>query len=460
MEEGERTMEKADGRPPPGGLDKRTAPIIAEDFFRPGRRRGITTGTCAAAAAWGAACLLLTGTAPSSASLVLPAGVRVRIPLEEMILQGGGAECTVRKDAGDDPDVTDGIRIRVRVEYTDAAGTDSGTAEKASGAPEIRIEGGAGVGRITKPGLDQGVGSAAINRVPRQMIRAAVEAARREAAGDTESGREADTRRGLLVTVSVPDGEEIAKRTFNEKLGITGGISILGTSGLVEPMSTKALLDVLSLEIRQQAVMGVRDLILVPGNYGAAFVREQGWDQLGVPLVRCSNYIGDALDAAGESGFRSVLVVGHLGKLVKLAGGIFHTHSRAADCRMELICAHAAVCGADSAVCGSLMDAAATDAAIGILDRAALRKPVLQSLSRAIQRHLTDRAEWDHSGWNRAGQNHTRLRRTEPVRAGAVLFSNIYGGLIRTECAERILADWTARAVHPAKTGREGGTET
>ena len=361
-------------------------------------RRGYTTGTCAALAAAGAVRLLLTGECSELLELMTPKGLPVEVEPEFIrMTPEGSAECAVRKDAGDDPDVTDGILVVV-------------TAEKAGG--EIVIDGGAGVGRVTKPGLDQPMGAAAINRVPRQMIRDAAASVCREAG---YSG-------GLRIVVSLPEGEALASRTFNPQLGIEGGLSILGTSGIVEPMSERALIDTIEVSLRQARTEGGR-VVLTPGNYGQDFLRAQGFGEMGIPVVKYSNYIGDALDIASTLFFREALVVGHIGKLVKLAGGIMNTHSRTADCRTELICAHAAVCGAPADACRKIMDCATTDACIDALDRAGLRGPVLASLLAAIQAHL-DR---------RAGPE---------LKTGAVLFSNQYGLLGMTDAARKLLDAW------------------
>lgn len=374
-----------------------------EHYIRAGRRLlrcGYTTGTCAALAAQGAARLLLTGQAPAAVTLVTPAGVTVEvIPRECRLLNAETALCAVEKDAGDDTDATDGLCIAATV--------------RRAAAPGIVIEGGDGVGRVTKPGLDQPVGAAAINRVPRRMIEAEVRAVC-AACGYTG---------GLAVVISVPGGTEAARRTFNSSLGIEGGISILGTSGIVEPMSERALIDTIELEQRQAAAAGADRLLLTPGNYGLDFVRAQGWDALGVPIVKCSNYIGEALDIAAGEHFSAVLLVGHIGKLVKLAGGVMDTHSRVADARAELFCAHAAVCGAGTEVCRALMAAPTADACLDILTRAGLRELVLQSLLAAIQRHLEARA---------AGA----------YRVGAALFSNQYGLLGVTVPAAALLQAW------------------
>lgn len=361
-------------------------------------RCGYTTGTCAALAAGAAAELLLTGRAPDTVSLTTPKGLEVSTALTGAELEGGTARCAVQKDAGDDYDVTDGMLVWAAVRKTEA--------------PGVRIDGGVGVGRVTKPGLDQPVGEAAINQVPRRMIREQVE---RACARLGYGG-------GLEVIISIPGGAERAAKTFNPVMGVVGGVSILGTSGVVEPMSEQAIVDTVAVQMRQAAVES-KDLILTPGNYGEEFLRATGLDGLGVPVVKCSNFLGEALDIAAAQGFQRVVLVGHAGKLVKAAGGIMNTHSKYADCRMELFCAHAALCGANAELCRELMNAATTDACIGLLDRAGLREAVTASLLDAIQLHLERRA---------AGA----------YQIGAVMFSNVYGPLGQTKQAKEILEGW------------------
>lgn len=374
-----------------------------EYYVRSGRellRCGYTTGTCAALAAAGAVRLLLSGRAPETVSLTTPKGIEVSVPLAEaeLLQEGQAALCAVRKDAGDDYDVTDGMLVRAAVRKRDA--------------PGVFIDGGEGVGRVTRPGLDQPVGAAAINRVPRRMIE---EQVRRLCA---ELGYEG----GMEVIVSIPGGAERAAKTFNPVLGVEGGLSILGTSGIVEPMSEQALVDTMAVQLRQ-AALASRELILTPGNYGEDFLRQVGLSTLPVPVVKCSNFLGDALDTAAAERFEHVVLVAHIGKLVKVAGGIMNTHSRYADCRLELFCAHGALCGASTGLCRKLMDAATTDACIELLDGAGLRQPVLKSLLDAVQLHLERRAAGAYA-------------------IGAVTFSNVYGLLGLTDQAKEILEQW------------------
>ena len=373
-----------------------------EHYVRSGQkllRCGYTTGTCAALAATGAARLLLTGAVPESISLQTPKGIVVEVAPLFCRRTAAGAECAIEKDGGDDVDVTTGLPVIAAVELRQD--------------PAITLQGGKGVGRVTKPGLDQPVGEAAINHVPRQMIENALRA-EAEAAGYPG---------GFGVTISIQGGEEVARRTFNPHIGVEGGLSVLGTSGIVEPMSQQAILDTIQLEMDQAALATPRQLILAPGNYGLDYLRDAYPEFAGIPVVKTSNFIGDTLDMAATAGFKEVLLVGHVGKLCKLAGGIMNTHSHTADCRTELFCAHAALCGADRALCARLMDAATTDACLDLLDQAQLRVPVLESLLAAIQLHLDRRA---------AGT----------FRVGAVLFSNQHGPLGTTQTAKELLEQW------------------
>ncbi len=371
-----------------------------EHYVRSGQRLlrcGYTTGTCAALAARGAAELLLAGCAPRTVCLTTPKGWPVEVLPRYCRMEYAAALCGVEKDAGDDCDITDGMVVEALVARTDA--------------PGIAVDGGEGVGRVTKPGLDQPVGAAAINTVPRRMITEAV----------AEVCRRLGYAGGLRVEIRIPGGAEAARKTFNPKLGVEGGHSVLGTSGVVEPMSEQALVDTIALEIRQAAAG--HDLILTPGNYGADFLHAQKLDTLGVPVVKCSNFIGDALDISAAEGMERLLLVGHIGKLVKLAGGIMNTHSRYADCRTELFCAHAAVCGAGQELCAALLQAPTTDACLELLDKAGLRLAVLQRLLDAAAGHLQRRAG-------------------ETCRTGLIFFSNQYGLLGLSDTAKEILAQW------------------
>ena len=371
-----------------------------EHYIRSGKRLlrcGYTTGTCAALAAKGAAELLLGGTAPESVEIVTPKGLTVSVTPDFCRMEDEKSLCGIIKDAGDDTDVTDGMTICAVLEKIDSS---------------ITIDGGAGVGRVTKAGLDQPIGAAVINRVPREMIRDAV----------LSICDKYGYNGGISVTITVPNGENAAKKTFNPTIGVEGGISILGTSGIVEPMSSQALVDTIELEQRQARLADNR-LILTPGNYGYDYIRAKGLDRAGVPVVRCSNFIGDALDIAANLRFSQVLLVGHIGKLVKLAGGVMNTHSKYADCRAELFCAHAAICGADGELCRGLMECVTADGCIELLETAGLRDAVSQSITNAVQLHLDRRVNGDYT-------------------VGAVIFSNIYGQFGTTDTAKEMIQKW------------------
>ena len=331
-------------------------------------RCGYTTGTCAAAAAKGATLLLLTGKAPVAVDILTPKGIALRLPLAAVKREAEEACCAVRKFSGDDPDVTDGALIWARV--------------RISPVPGVRIDGGEGVGRATKPGLKVAVGEAAINPGPRAMIERAV----------AEALEETETVPGLDVVIFVPEGAALAQRTFNPRLGIVGGISILGTSGIVEPMSEEALIDSVRLEIRQRRALGEERLILAPGNYGLDFLKQE----LGIPeerVVKCSNYIGKALDAAAEAGFKEALLAGHVGKLVKLSGGIMNTHSREGDGRAELMAACALRAGADADTARDVLAAITTDEMLRILGEKGLLEGAMEALARQIELYVNARTK-------------------------------------------------------------------
>lgn len=360
-------------------------------------RCGYTTGTCAALAAGSAATMLLTGNCPQTASLMTPGGIRVDADLSFCEAGDGFCRAGIRKDAGDDRDCTDGIEIIATV----------------SRIPEgILIDGGEGVGRVTKPGLDQPVGAAAINSGPRAMIRDAL----------LRAMERSGYRGGLKAVISAPEGLQKAAQTFNGMLGIEGGISILGTSGIVEPMSEKALIGSIETAIRQASQMSDR-LILTPGNYGKAFISRERFDTLQIPVVQCSNYIGEALDIASLHPFSEVLLIGHAGKLCKLAAGVMNTHSSVADGRREIFCAWAAVCGAGRDLCRALMECVTTDGALALLKEAGLMESVVGCILEAMEAHIVRR--YGGSGL-----------------AGALMFSNVYGSLGATETGAEILKRW------------------
>lgn len=373
-------------------------------------RKGITTGTCAAAAAYGAVTMLLTGRLPESVSIVTPSGEKVLVDIKQD-KESDIASFFVIKDSGDDPDVTNGARITVSAEKVDITYSSDKVFSDAA-YPGIFIAGGEGVGIITKEGLEQPVGYPAINKVPRRMIF--------ETAGDVRN--EAGYEGGILITISVKDGEAMAARTFNPELGIKGGISILGTSGILEPMSDKAIVDSIETLIKQQAALGHRTLLITPGQYGQGYVR----DKLVMDTkdsIKCSNFIGDAIDLAVSYDFTHILFVGNFGKLIKLAAGIMNTHSRVADARMDILCTHLALCGGNEDMVRQIYECINTDSALDKLKEWGLYDEVLNGIIGRIHMHLVKR-----SG--------------DKCRIGAMIFSEKYGFLGETEYAEEILGEY------------------
>ena len=339
---------------------------------RSGLRLGYTTGSCAAGAAKAAALMLLSREEVRQVRLMTPKGIELYLDLEEITRGEDYVECAVRKYGGDDPDATDGLLVFARVEKTGGAGT---------AVPGVIIEGGAGVGRVTRPGLEQEIGQAAVNRVPRRMIRDGV----------LEMCRKYGYRGNIKVTVSVPGGEEAAKKTFNPRLGIEGGLSILGTTGIVEPMSEKALTDTIYLEMKMIRESGSLRCFATPGNYGGDFLREElSADPL--LCVKCSNYVGETIDFGKILGMKGILFVGHMGKFIKLAAGVMNTHSRQADCRMEVFAAHAALAGAGQKTAERIMNCVNTSEAADILRAEGLLQPVLRTVMERTEFYLRQRA--------------------------------------------------------------------
>ncbi len=359
-------------------------------------RRGITTGTCAAAAASAAAASLLEDRDPEQVTVLTPKGIRISVPVSAYAGGAGWASCQVRKDAGDDPDVTDGAVVEVRISRTPQEESANVGEETEKGAGEnwyeyreeestIYLRGGRGVGLVTRAGLSCPPGMWAINPVPRQMI------FRQTAEVMERTGEKGP----LYLTVSVPDGDKLALKTFNPRLGIRGGISILGTSGIVEPMSQSALIETIRLEIRQRAAEGETLLLAMPGNYGFHFLRES----LGLPAengVKCSNFIGETIDMAVRYGFRKMLLVGHAGKLIKVAAGVMNTHSSMADGRLECLAAWAGASGAGAERVNRILSAVTADEALLILEeQEGLRDAVMEKIMGQIARHLARRAGED-----------------------------------------------------------------
>ena len=361
-------------------------------------RTGYTTGSCAAAAAKAAAHMLVSGEVIGEVSLMTPADIRLYLEVEDIVKENNYVSCAIRKDSGDDPDVTNGILVYARVTFAQDDVVKS----------KVILEAGEGIGRVTQKGLEQSIGDPAINLVPRRMIREAVE----------EELQKAGIDRGVRVMIWVPDGAEIARKTFNPKLGIEGGISILGTTGIVEPMSEKALTDTIFVEMKVRRENGMDYCYVVPGNYGSDFLH----DTLGYQedaAVKCSNYVGEVIDDAVRLQMKGILLVGHIGKFIKLAAGIMNTHSRQADGRMEILAAHAAMAGGSRELISQLMECITTTAALELLEKEGILKEVMSTVMIKIEEHLKHRAG-------------------DGLEIGAVMFSKEMGILGKTSDVDRL----------------------
>ena len=383
--------------------------------------KGFTTGTCAQAATKAAMQMLFTGEKVEHVQVELPQGEKLQLDI--MDIQRGyksgqerdgkyadGKEasnlaytdrelpvmvsCAVKKNSGDDPDITNGVLVYSKVRISDTG--------------VIHIDGGTGVGRVTKPGLDQPVGEAAINRVPGQMIRKEVE----------EACEEVGYIGGIDVEISIPEGIRLAKETFNPRLGIEGGLSILGTTGIVNPMSEQALIDTIEVEMKVCLAEKYRYLIVAPGNYGLDFLKEQ-YSIEENDVVKCSNYIGQTIDMAVEQDCKGILLVGHIGKLIKVSGGIMNTHSRWADCRMDLFATAALRAGIEGEKAAEFLDCVTTDDA---LEKCSVeeRIRIMEQIMMRMEEYLNYRGKGE-------------------IQVGAVTFSNVYGILGKTEQAEELI---------------------
>lgn len=358
-------------------------------------RIGFTTGSCAAAAAKAATYMLLTGKEKTTIQIITPKGIAFDAEIKNITRKDESVACSVTKDGGDDPDITTGADVYATVSLCEKG---------------IHLTGGIGVGKVTKPGLDQPVGEAAINRVPRQMILSEVQ----------QVMAFCDYQGGLTIEIAVPKGVEIAEKTFNPRLGIVGGISILGTTGVVEPMSKQALLDTIYVELRQQKALGYPIACVSPGNYGQAFMKEAFSYDLD-KSVKCSNFIGDTIDMAVELGFEKLLLIGHIGKLIKLSGGIMNTHSKEGDCRMELLTCNALRAGAEVSLLKEIVSCVTTEEGVRLLSEAGLLEDTMELVMKNIMFYL------DRRGGGK-------------LEIECMTYANDYGLLAKSDRAEEFLA--------------------
>lgn len=340
--------------------------------------------------------MLLCGSIVGEFQLVTPNGKLLSLEILNPKIGEDFASCAVRKDGGDDIDATDGILVYAKVKKL----------------PEgIKITGGEGVGKVTRAGLDRPVGDFAINSVPRKMIEENV----------LKAAKTAGYKGGFSVEISVPNGEVIAKKTYNPRMGVEGGISIIGTTGIVEPMSRAALVDTIRAEAKMRRAEGAESVVLTLGNYGESFISEK-FPFLENCSVKCSNFVGEALDIAAELGFSSVLLVGHLGKLTKLGAGIMNTHSREADGRMEVLSACALKAGVEVEKLSQILDCVTVDAALTLLSDEE-REKTLEILAQRVEFYLNARVQGS-------------------IKTAAVMFSDKLGIVVKTKLADEIVVEF------------------
>ncbi|WP_035766855.1 cobalt-precorrin-5B (C(1))-methyltransferase CbiD [Butyrivibrio sp. NC2002] len=358
-------------------------------------RCGFTTGSCAAAASKAALTMLITGDDIHYSEIVTPKGPVYNAEIVDIERGDGYVSCAVVKDGGDDPDVTTGAKICAKVCFTE-------------GKDHV-ITGGEGVGIVTKNGLDQPANEYAINSVPRKMILQNID----------EVLRKYNYKdRAVKIEISVPGGKEIAQKTFNPKLGIVGGISILGTTGIVEPMSDTAIVDTIKAEVSVRRAEGREVILFAPGNYGLVFLNEKyGIDENKAVMI--SNFVCDSIKIAADMGFKKLLFVGHIGKLVKVAGGIKNTHSRYGDHRMEILSELAGHYLPDekaAEISEKLSKCVMTDEAVRILNEEGIGDAVFKEMALNISRNI-------------------ELWSDDRIKAEIIVFSNENTELIRTDNA-------------------------
>ena len=369
---------------------------------RSGLQMGYTTGSCAAAAAKAAAEMLLSGEEIRQVRLLTPKGIELYLELEEIMRKKSEVSCAVRKYSGDDPDVTNGTLVCARaVLACHDSITESGYTDPAY--PGIEVTGGEGIGMVTRDGLSCPVGHYAINPVPRTAIFREAALARREAGMPEIS---------LRIEISIPSGRELAEKTFNPHLGIIGGISVLGTTGIVNPMSEAALVETIRLDIRVHAQEDVSLLAVAPGNYGERFLKEETGLSM-ENFIKCSNFIGTSFKMLSQEGIHQALLAGHVGKLVKVAGGVMNTHSRYGDRRMEILSACARTVGFPEA--DALLPMNTTEEAADFLYEHGYLKQVMEQVANQVKAVLEE-----ESG----------------VQTEVMLFSSNYGLMARTAGAD------------------------
>lgn len=368
-------------------------------------RMGYTTGSCAAAAAKAAAGMLLTGDLVEEVALMTPRGILLHLLIEDIRMKYDDnrkvkeVSCAVQKDGGDDPDATHGAFI-----YATVTRQEQG----------ITIDGGKGIGRVTKPGLARLVGEAAINPVPYRMIEEETAKVCKENA----------YQGGMKVIISVPEGEKLAAKTFNPRLGITGGISVLGTSGIVVPMSEDALIASIRLEMQTLTAQGAEYLLITPGNYGEAFASRMHKLNRSTEM-KCSNYVGETIDMAVELGIKGILFIAHIGKFIKVSGGIMNTHSRNADCRAELMAAAYLRAGGEADTARRILSTYTTEEALDLLVHSVHSE---EDMLEKTMEQVCEKVEF-----------YLKNRCRDRIQIGAILFSQTKGKLGETSEVQNLM---------------------
>ncbi|EGT3784697.1 cobalt-precorrin-5B (C(1))-methyltransferase [Clostridioides difficile] len=344
-------------------------------------RRGYTTGSCATGASKAAVYMLITKNRINTINIDTPKGIPLLLKVDNINISDTFVECSIKKDGGDDIDATHTMDIYARAEIVakndknkgyltlkdiDSLSTNSEC--KSELYKFIRVYGGTGIGVVTKKGLSVDIGKPAINPTPLKMINHEI----RKLIGDNFESILGNDK-VLKITIFAPQGETVAKKTFNPRLGIVGGISIIGTTGIVEPMSDEGWKKSLSIELQMKKEQGLDKIILVPGNHGEQFIREK----LNLDIkyvVRVSNFIGYMIKEAQRIGYKKILMAGHIGKFIKVSAGIFNTHSKVADARSEILVANLALMGARYEFLNKINQCVTTEEAVELINNSEYRE--------------------------------------------------------------------------------------
>jgi len=328
-------------------------------------RYGITTGACAAASAK-AALITLLNKPVDRVGIPSPIGIRFEILVKESRkLSENTAVAYVIKDSGDDIDITNKLEISATVRLTDDG--------------KIVIKGGNGIGIATKPGLPVSIGEPAINPIPRKMIEDAIKEV-------------LPPGKGVEVLLSVIGGERIAEKTLNPKLGVIGGISILGTTGVVKPLSMDAYRRSLISQIDVAIAQGYERIFITPGNIGERLAK-QVFKVSEDAIIQTGDFMGYMLNKAVEKGVKEIIILGHPGKLVKLAAGIFNTHHKVGDARKEVIAAYAGANGANKELISMILQSNTTEEIIELLKQNDLLQPTFNEIAKRISLRSMERIE-------------------------------------------------------------------